>query len=141
MIVILETHIDSGALSGLPNTRGVKLWISDGTTHYITQRGNLPLEGDLLPALLADEAQIWLDAVAGGQLATARETATADLEQWLIDNPGSRAIFDLSKSELETQIDALIDVLLSGKPAADRTKLKRLLMGNTLVSRRSTAAG
>lgn len=140
-IVILETRIDSGAMQGVPDTRAVTLWITNGTTNYITQRGNLPLTGDLLPALVADEANIWNDAVAGGLVATKAETAEAELEQWLIDNPGARAIFDLSKTTLEGEIAALVDSLFSGKPAADRTKMKRLLMGNTLVSRRSTAAG
>lgn len=65
-IVILETRIDSGAMQGVPDTRAVTLWITNGTTNYITQRGNLPLTGDLLPALVADEANIWNDAVAGG---------------------------------------------------------------------------
>lgn len=138
-IVILKTVVDNDMDTGLPISRGVTLWISDGTTNYITQRGNLPLTGDLLPGLLADEAQIWLDAVAGGQSATAVETADADLEQWLIDNPAARAIFDLTKTQAESEINALVDAIIPSATNTNRTKLKRLLMGNTLVSRLSVA--
>ncbi len=144
MIVILEERIDNNPDTFEPEFRGVTLWISDGATHYITQRGNLPLTGDLLPDLQANEAQIWLDAVAGGQLATPAETAKADLEQWLIDNPNARAIFDLSYAQAEIEINALVDALFppaTGVSGPNKTKLKRLLTGNTLVSRLSVASG
>lgn len=143
-IIILEERIDNNPATLEPEFRGVTIWISDGTTHYVTQVGVLPLTGDLLPGLLANEANIWLDAVAGGLLATKAQTAEADLEQFLIDNPGARAIFDLARTALETEINALVDALFppaTGVSNANKTKLKRLLTGNTLVSRRSTAAG
>lgn len=141
-IVVLETRLDSGAMTGGPDTRGVIIWISDGTTNYITQRGNLPLTGDLLPALLADEAQIWLDAVTGGQLATPKETATADRLIFQTANPGAKAIFDLSAADVETQVNALVEALFpaaTGVSTANKTKLKRVLTVGILVNRESVA--
>lgn len=138
-IVILEERIDSGAMQGIPDTRGATLWVSDGTTHYITQRGNLPLTGDLLPALLSDEANIFSDAVAGGQLATKAETAKADRLIFLAANPGAKAIFDLSAADVETQVAALVDAIIPAATAANKTKLKRVLTVGILVNRESVA--
>lgn len=139
MIVILETVIDNDMNTGEPSSRGVTIWISDGTTNYITQRGNLTLTGDLLPGLLADEANIWNDAVAGGQVATAKETATSDRLIFLTANPGAKAIFDLSAADVETQVAALVDAIIPAATAANRTKLKRVLTVGILVNRESVA--
>jgi hypothetical protein len=138
-IVIFEERIENSPVTFEPEFRGVTLWITDGVTNYITQRGNLPLAGDLLPALLADEAQIWLDAVAGGLLATPKENAKADRLIWLAANPGAKAIFTLTSAALEAEIIALVDAIIPAATAANRTKLKRLLQGVTLVSRESVA--
>jgi hypothetical protein len=138
-IVILDTRIDSGALQGVPDTRGVTLWISDGADNYITQRGGLPLTGDLLPALVADEANIWADAVAGGLLATAKENAKADRLLYLTANPGAMAIFDLSLADVESNVSALVDAIIPAATAANRTKLKRVLAVGILVNRESVA--
>jgi hypothetical protein len=138
-IVIMETRIDSGALQGVPDTRGVTLWISDGADNYITQRGGLPLTGDLLPQLQADEANIWIDAVAGGQVATAKENAKADRLIYMTNNPNAKAIFELSAADVETQVNALVDAIIPAATAANRTKLKRVLAVGILVNRESVA--
>ena len=126
----LQTHIAS---------RAVTLWITDGTDNYITQRGGLPMTGDLMPALLADEVAIWAEAVAGGQVATAKENAKADRLIFLTANAGAMAIFDLSLADVETNVNALVDAIIPTATAANRTKLKRVLTVGILVNRESVA--
>jgi len=139
MIVILDTWIDNDLVTSEPASRGVLIWITDNITNYVHTRGNLPLEGDLLSILQANEAAIWLDAVAVGDLATAAQTAKAERLQWLIDNPGAKQIFTLSKVALETEINDTVDIVFAGQTAANRTKIKRLWMCGALLDREQIA--
>jgi hypothetical protein len=72
-------------------------------------------------------------------LTTDKEQAKAERLIWLAANPNAKQIFTLSSTALEGEIIALVDALFTSGSAANKTKLKRLLTGNTLVSRESIA--
>lgn len=139
MTIIIFTQKTNTDMDTQVQTREAHIWISDGTTNYVCDRGNLTMTGDLQTVLNAQESTIWADMLAGGVLATAKENAKADRLIYLAANPGAKAIFTLTSAALETEINTVVDVLFSGKLAADRTKVKRLWMVQTLVARESTA--
>lgn len=138
-IAILETRIDNDPVTFEPAFRGVTVWVSDGTANYITQRGNLPLTGDLMTILNADSSQIWTDAVAGGLVATAEENAVAAMEAYMIANPNARLLLTTTPLDLKTQIDALVVALFPTATVGNQNKTKWLWNMVALVARMSVA--
>lgn len=120
-------------------SRTAKIYITDGTDAYVYVKGGLSDAGDLQALLNSMEAELYAEAAASGTVPTAKEQAKADRLIYLEENPGAKAIFDLSTADAQAQVSTLVDVLFSGKPAADRTKMKRILDVSILVNRESVA--
>lgn len=135
VIVIFDWHL----MTGEPNHRTATIYITNGTTPYMYVKGGLDESGDLQTLLNGIEAELYAAAVASGTVPTPKEQAKADRLIWLAGNPSAKQIFTLSSVALEAEITALVDAIIPTATAANRTKLKRLLMGNALVSRESVA--
>lgn len=136
MIVILKHVLDSGAVVGVPDTRGVTIWISDGTTAYVMQVGNLALTGNLQTIMNGMETDLWTMVTTNGVLATATENEIASAIQWYVANPGTKvAVFDKTITQENTDITALIAASFPTASAAVKAGWLQLLMSSLLDTR------
>lgn len=137
MIVILKSIIENDLSTGLPSQRAATIWISDSTTAYVMQVGNLALTGSLQTILNGMEADLWTLTQSGGVLATPTENEIAGAIQWYVANSGAKSdVFDKSITQLHTDITAM--VAASFPPpisAAVRTGWVRTLMSSLLDTR------
>jgi hypothetical protein len=134
MIIIFHSTIITEPLTG-EVSRAAFIYITDGQTSYVLDVAQLPAEGDLQAILDAQEAQLWLDAVSVGNIATPSQNAQAEFLLYLINNPNAKQIFDLSAGGLVTEINAFVDRIIPSATNADRTRLKRLLAVGALRDR------
>lgn len=138
-IIIFSEVIQNDPFTGQPMSRSANFYITDGTTAYMYSAGGLSLEGSLQTILNGMESELFTEAQASETLPTPKERAKADRLIYLAANPGSKAIFDLSLADVETQVGALVDAIIPAATAANRTKLKRVLTVGILVNRESVA--
>lgn len=116
--------------------RGVYIWVSNGTTAYMTNRGGLPLTGALLPGLNAIADELWTEAQAGGKLPTSTETAIVEAIQWYQANAGAKGdVFDKSITQLTTDITAMVNTSFPTMSAPIKTGWVRTLMSSLLDTR------
>jgi hypothetical protein len=134
-IAILKITIDNDPQTFEPVSRAAYIYISNNGSAFMHTVSPLPLTGDIQTILNADEPALFTSAQTGGILPTAREKAEAERLIWLTANPNAKLIFSATPAALEASIVETVDILFSGKPALDRTKMKRLLMGLSLVAR------
>lgn len=138
MIIIFDWHI----MYDTVNHTTANIWITNGVTPYMYLKGGLDEVADqaaLQTLLNGMESTLYAEAVASGTVPTAKEQAKADRLVWLAANPNAKALFTLTSAALETEINNTIDAVIPLATAANRTKMKRLLMGVALVSRESVA--
>lgn len=136
-IVILGKPTIATGDNNQPVSRGVKIYITNGTAAYIYGVGGLPLTGSLQTVLNGMETEKFTEASAAGQLPTSTDIAIVEAIQWYIANSGAKAdVFDKSITQLATDITAM--VAASFPPplsAAIRTGWVRTLMSSLLDTR------
>lgn len=134
-IVILKTRIENDPATFEPASRGVTLWISNGTTNYVMQVGGLALTGSLQTILNGMEADLWAMVNGVGTPATSTENEIAGAILYYKANAGMKtAVFDKSVAQSDIDIGGLV-ASISGLNAAQRTGLKQLLMSSLLDTR------
>lgn len=133
-IEILETRVVNDP-AGQPTTHHADIIITSGPNSYLLGVGGLPLTGDLQAILDAREGELWTSAEAMGRAVPSGTQMQSGARAWFAANSGALALFDLSISELETEINNLVDALLPLATAANRTKQKRLLTGLAIAVR------
>lgn len=111
--------------------------------------GNVTVEGDQPEAELVNQAAVaWLsqqfetpsqaqidEVVAGYYAAQQVLVAQSEAEVWFDANAGALGLLNLPMATLEGEVAALVDVLVPSATAANRTKLKRLLMAGAVLDR------
>lgn len=121
---------------GQPASRTAYFTIQSGTgTVYSYSRGGLPLTGGVQGLLDAEEAGLYAQASASGNVATATELELAGARAYYVSNPGMKtAVFDKSVAQSDTDITGLV-ASISGLSPAQRTGLKQLLISALLDTR------
>lgn len=134
-IVITKETIDTDENAN-PVSRTAFFYIANNGTAYMYAAGGLPLTGDLQAILVAQEAALFAEASTNGQPATAGERALVDRLLWLAANSGAKLIFTTDIATLETAINAMVEnICVASATAANKTRLKRLLMAGALLDR------
>lgn len=127
-IIIVRRSIQNDPETGQPSSRAAYIYITDGSTAYMFNRGGIALTGDLQTILNAEEADLWAWAVAGGQLPTPTELEIVAAIQWYVGNNGAKvAVFDKSAAQSVTDVTNLV-ASIAGLNAAQRTGLVQLLL-------------
>lgn len=121
---------------GQPASRTAYFTVQSGTgTVYSYSRGGLPLTGGVQPMLDAEEAGLYAQASASGNVATATELELAGARAYYVSNAGMKtAVFDKSVAQSDTDITGLV-ASITGLNAAQRTGLKQLLISALLDTR------
>lgn len=135
MIVILKTTIENDYNTGQPAGRAAYFYISSGSSEFMHTIAGLPLTGSLQATLTANEAQLFLDAQAGGILPLAQEKAIAEAIVWFQANPNTKQIFTLTPAALEAQVGTLVDALFPGIAAGTRNQEKKVRMAQLMTVR------
>lgn len=106
----------------------------DGTYRVDFTAGATPAQksaaAGIVSAFNAPAEQLVLDGLKAGKVAADGESVT-----WFTANSGALALFNLPLATLETELNALVDAIVPLATAANRTKLKRLLMAGAVLDR------
>lgn len=122
---------------GNPEGRTAQFIINNGADPwYWYAMGGMPLEGAILPVLEAQEAALYTEAAANGQLATDEEKQQAFSRAWFTANSGAvTAIFGNGVETLDTGVAALMTALFPTATAAQRNQMRWALMAGLLTCR------
>lgn len=139
-IQIIRITVINDFETGEPASRAADFIIfSGGGSIYRWGRGGLPLVGGVQAMLEAEEAQLYAEASANGQLASNFDLSLADARSWYVSNPGAKAdVFDTSVAQLNTNIVNLVNAIAPTAPAAAKTGLVWALMAGLLNTRSYT---
>lgn len=135
-IVILGKPTIATGDDNQPLSRGVKIYITNGTAAYIYGVGGLPLTGSLQTVLNGMETELYQEAAANGVIPTSTDIAIVEAIQWYIANSGAKAdVFDKSITQLATDITAMVNSSFPSASAAIKTGWVRTLMSSLLDTR------
>lgn len=136
MIVVLKKTTDNDLYTGLPASRGATIYITDGTTAYVMEVGNLALTGSLQTILNGMEGDLWGLTQVNGVLATETENEIAGAIQWYTQNAGAKSdVFDKPLAQIVTDITAMVNTSFPSASAAIKTGWVRTLMSSLLDTR------
>lgn len=135
-ITILKVKIIPG-IEGGEATKNVSVLITNNgdPNKYILSVGGLPMEGNLQPILDAQADQLWNEAVNTNVIAGEVELALAAGIDWFNANPATKILFTNSIASLETEINTLVDAVIPSASAANRTKMKKMLVAFAVAIR------
>lgn len=136
-ILIIRITTQNDLDTGLPVSRTAQFIINNaGGVYYRYDRGGLPLVGGVQAMLDAEEAQLWQEASAKGQLATGEEIAQAESRAWFVANAGAvTAIFGGTVAQLDTNLATLLTAMFPSATSGQRTQMRYALMAGLLTCR------
>lgn len=122
---------------GQPASRTAYFTIQSGTgTVYSYSRGGLPLTGGVQGLLDAEEAGLYAQASASGNVATATELELAGARAHYVSDPGMKAaVFDKTVALTVTDITAMVNASFPSASAAVKTGWIRTLVSSLLDTR------
>ncbi len=136
MTIIIFTQKTNTDMDTQIQTREAHIWITNNTTNYVMDVGNLTMTGSLQSVLNGMESDLFtLAAGGGGHIATATENEIAGAITYYIADPGMKAaVFDSTVASLDTSITAIVNAI-TGLSAAQKTGLRRALMASIISVR------
>lgn len=122
---------------GHPASRTAYFTIQSGTgTVYSYSRGGLPLTGGVQGLLDAEEADLYAQASASGNVATAVELEMAADRAWFIANAGAvTAIFGGTVTGMDAGLTTLLTAMFPSATAGQKNNLRWALMAGLLTCR------
>lgn len=135
-IQIIKIITNNDGETGEPLNRTAMFTITAGGSVYSWSRGGIPLTGGVQAFLDAEEAQLWAEAQAGGELATDEEIAQAQGRAWFVSNSAAvTAIFGGTVAAMDTSLTSLITAMFPAATANQRTQMRYALMAGLLTCR------
>lgn len=136
IVIITKPVIQPNFETGQPESRSMKIYITDNVTAYTYNVGGQLLVGNLQTILNAMELQLWIEAQANGQVATSTDIAIVEAIQWYVANVGAKAdVLDKSSAQLVIDINAMVETSFPTMSTAIKTGWKRTLLSSLFDTR------